>query len=86
MSEFSASDFAIQAMTAEEWLILDHAYPRDDARHIVAYLQRVGADDVEAVWVRTLALPGHYRSVAEALKTARSLHSTVCRTELVSAR
>lgn len=52
--------FELRHVGDVEWLIHDHNYSHDDARHVVAHLAPTDGDVVEVTWLQTTALPTQY--------------------------
>lgn len=67
--------FEMRRLTESEWLILDDGFDPTDARHTVACVSRVSADEVEVVWLRPVAERRHYPTVADVLDVVRSAAS-----------
>ena len=55
MSMTTPTRFEMRRLTEDEWLILDDGFERNDARHTVACVSRVCADQVDVVWLRPVA-------------------------------
>lgn len=75
MSTTTEPRFEMRRLTDSEWLILDDRFDRTDARHTVACVSRVSADEVEVVWLRPVTDRCRYASVADVLEVVRSAPS-----------
>lgn len=75
MSMTTPTRFEMRRLTEDEWLILDDGFERNDARHTVACVSRVCADQVDVVWLRPVAERTRYASVADVLEAVRSAPS-----------
>ncbi|MGP3535677.1 hypothetical protein ACTU3I_12845 [Microbacterium sp. RD1] len=54
----------------EDWLIHDHAFPENDARHLVACVRARGLDHVDVIWLQGRGLPPRFPRVQDALEAA----------------
>lgn len=72
MSTMTGPRYEMRRLTDSEWLILDDRYDCSDARHTVACVSRVSADQVEAIWLRPVSDRCRYPSVADVLEAVRS--------------
>ncbi|OZB81598.1 hypothetical protein [Microbacterium sp. 13-71-7] len=75
MSMMTPTRFEMRRLTENEWLILDDSFDRTDARHTVACVSRVSAEQVEVVWLRPVAERIRYASVADVLEAVSSAPS-----------
>lgn len=72
MSMTTAARFEMRRLTESEWLILDDGFDRSDARHTVACVSRLSAEQVEVIWLQPVAERINYDSVADVLEAVRS--------------
>lgn len=76
MSTMTSPRFEMRRLTDSEWLILDDRFDCTDARHTVACVSRVSADQVEVVWLRPVTARRRYATVADVLEAVRSAPSS----------
>ncbi|PRB04258.1 hypothetical protein [Microbacterium sp. MYb64] len=72
MSMTTPARFEMRRLTESEWLILDDGFDRSDARHTVACVSRLSAEQVEVIWLQPVAERIRYDSVADVLEAVRS--------------
>ena len=75
MSTMTSPRFEMRRLTESEWLILDDRFDRTDARHTVACVSRVSADEVEVVWLRPVTERRRFTTVADVLEAVRATPS-----------
>lgn len=75
MSAMPDPRFELTRITDTEWLILDHRYRKNDARHTVACIYELDGVEVEVVWLRDLPLATSYMSAVDVLDEVRRFHA-----------
>jgi hypothetical protein len=66
--ETGLTTFDLHRVDEANWLIRDHAFGADDARHLVACVHETPAGDVEVIWLRAdVSLPTRYSDAVDAL-------------------
>jgi hypothetical protein len=71
MTTLTSPHLELRRVAGGNWLIHDHSYPPNDARHVVAWMHRADDDGVEVVWVRRTPLPTRYRTESDAFDDFR---------------
>ncbi|MCR2762531.1 hypothetical protein NQ152_03300 [Microbacterium sp. zg.B48] len=62
------SRFELKRLTATEWVINDNWFAFNDPRRTVACVDEISQLEVEVIWLRELALPDRYPSIAGVLE------------------
>lgn len=79
MSVMTDHRFQLRMVSDTEWLIVDHRYAENDARHTVARVYQVGAVEVEVLWLRDLPLAVSYMTPDDVLADVRRFHTAPSR-------
>jgi hypothetical protein len=69
----TAGALELRRVSADHWVLRDHAFPPSDSRHVVASLHESSLGEIEVIWLRTdLSLPTAYSSAMDVLQDLAS--------------